>query len=135
MKAMGAWGHMPFENDDARDLGADFVGAPNFNALYACVDIVLAHEGGYLDARDSAAAIAAGEIAAAARGKPGGGVPEDVEAAARALGAPPDDLVQRCRKALVRVQSNSELAELMAEHGELEGPWIDSIDDLLGRLS
>ena len=92
---MGAWGYMPFENDDARDLGGDFVGAPNFNALYACIDIVLAHEGKYLEAPDCAAAIAAGEIVAAALGKPGGGIPEDVEAAARTLGPPPDDLVQK----------------------------------------
>lgn len=132
---MGAWGHLPFENDDAHDIVSEFMERPGFGMLYACTDLVLTKEGAYLEAPDCSAAIAAGEIIAAAHRKAGGGIEDKLKAVAEKLGDPPADLVERMKKALIRVQNNSELADLWHENKELEHEWLDSIDDLLSRLS
>jgi hypothetical protein len=132
---MGAWGHLPFENDDASDFVSEFMDAQGFPLLFAGTDFVLMKQNEYLEAPDCSAAIAASEIVAAALGKPGGGIEEAVIRAAKKLGDPPADLVERCKRAVMRVQSNSELAELWSRNKELDHEWIASIDDLLSRLS
>jgi hypothetical protein len=132
---MGAWGHLPFENDDAHDIVSEFMDAPSFAILFACTDLVLTKEGEYIEAPDGAAVVAAAEIVAAARGKAGGGIEDKIAAAAEKLGDPPIDLVERSKRALVRVQNNSELADLWHQNKELEHDWHDSIEDLLNRLA
>ena len=71
---MGAWGYLPFENDDALDWledleagGADVVR----KALAKAADR-------YVQAPEGAIALAAAEVAAASQGNPLGDLPENV---------------------------------------------------------
>ena len=80
-------------------------------------------------------AIAAGEVVAAARGRPVDGLREDIQQLAIFVGpdVTPDHAV-RAQAAAERVLAGSEVADLWERSGE--GPdWRRSIDDLVRRLS
>ena len=72
----GAWGFLPFENDDALDL-LDQLEAGDAEVVRGA----LATAGdGYVDAPDGCVAIAAAEITSAAQGNPPGDLPENAAA-------------------------------------------------------
>ena len=71
---MGAWGFLPFENDDALDW-LDELEAAGAEAIRGA----LANAGAdYIEAPDGCVAIAAAAITSASQGNPPGDLPEDV---------------------------------------------------------
>jgi hypothetical protein len=65
----GSWGTGSFDNDDAADFVVDVVAQGSTQPLRAAL-LQAASGKGYLEAPDAAAALAAAEMVAAARGKP-----------------------------------------------------------------
>jgi hypothetical protein len=127
---MGAWGFLPFENDDALDWlheleegGADVVRGAQEKT-----------HAGYVAAPDGSVAIAAAEITSASQGNPPGDLPENVAswvtAHGRELGA---ENVELALQAAERVGGDeSELAELWDDADEPE--WRESLGELSERL-
>jgi len=74
---MGAWGTGPFENDCALDWVLDFedAGVPLIKSTFQ--NVAAAHADGYIEVDEGAAAIAAGEVIAAAHGHPMAAADED----------------------------------------------------------
>lgn len=127
---MGAWGYLPFENDDALDWldelrtgGADLVRGALAKA-----------SNGYIEAPEGSIAIAAADIAAACQGNPPGDLPENVADWVTAHGAEltAEDM-ELALEAVGRVAGEkSELAELWDDADEPE--WRESLEDLSERL-
>ena len=127
---MGAWGYLPFENDDALDW-LDELEAGGSDVVRSA----LAKAGdGYIEAPDGAIAIAAAEVASASQGNPLGELPENVADWVTAHGAELSaEDVQMALEAVERVAGEkSELAELWDDADEPE--WRESLDDLAERL-
>jgi hypothetical protein len=127
---MGAWGYLPFENDDALDW-LDELEAGGAEVVRAAV----ANAGDrYIEAPEGAVAIAAAEVTSACQGNPQGDLPENVATWVTAHGAElgAED-VELALEAVGRVAGEkSELAELWDDADEPE--WRESLDDLSGRL-
>jgi hypothetical protein len=127
---MGAWGFLPFENDDALDwLDGLETGGPEVvrGALTTVGD-------GYLEASEGSVAIAAAEVTSACHGNPPGDLPDNVASWVTAHGAElgPDD-VELALQAVARVAGeDSELAELWDDADEPE--WRESLTELAERL-
>jgi hypothetical protein len=129
---MGAWGTAAFDNDDASDWVYDLE-----KRGLAAIDAALtdAEAATDLEMPTDTNAIAAGEVIAAALGRPVEGLREDIQELAIFLG--PDvtpDHASRGRVVAERVRAGSELAELWDESAD-GANWRRSIDDLVGRLT
>ncbi|HET7139649.1 MAG TPA: DUF4259 domain-containing protein [Arthrobacter sp.] len=127
---MGAWGYLPFENDDALDWLEELeAGGANV------VRQALAKAGDrYVEAPDGAIAIAAAEVTSASQGNPLGELPEKVTdwVATHGPEITAED-VEMALEAVERVKGEkSELAELWDDADEPE--WRESLDDLAERL-
>ncbi|MEE9096194.1 DUF4259 domain-containing protein [Pseudarthrobacter phenanthrenivorans] len=127
---MGAWGYLPFENDDALDW-LDELEAGG-------VDVVrkaLAKAGDrYVEAPEGAVALAAAEVTAATQGYPLGDLPENVTdwVTAHGAGITAED-VEMALEAVERIAGErSELGELWDDADEPE--WRESLGDLAERL-
>jgi hypothetical protein len=129
---MGAWGTAAFDNDDA----ADWVYELEKDGI-AAVEAALrdAHGPQELETPTDVNAIAAGEVIAAALGRPVDGLGEEVLGLANAL-APSitPEHAGRARTAVERVLAGSEVAELWAET-EDDDEWRGLVEDLIRRLS
>jgi hypothetical protein len=110
---MGAWGTGHFDNDDACDFAGELGESPSWDRVRQALNGAIASD--YLEAPDASNALAAAAIVAAARSGSADALPEDFQALPRALGALPQDLTSVALKAVQRVATNSELAELWAE--------------------
>jgi hypothetical protein len=127
---MGAWGFLPFENDDALDWldqleggGAELVRGALTKA-----------DTGYLEAQEGSVAVAAAEITSACQGSSLEDLPENVASWVTAHGAElgPED-VELALQAVARVAGDeSELAELWDDADEPE--WRESLTELSERL-
>lgn len=132
---MGAWGEKAFENDSALDWFNDLE-AEGVEALRHLLESVAeTDETDYLDIDDGAAAIAAAEIVAAARGRGRDRLTKPVIAW---LDANADELVEEdivlAAAAIERVVAgSSELRELW-EEGGADSPWHADVRTLLSRL-
>jgi hypothetical protein len=132
---MGAWGEKAFENDSALDWFNDLE-AEGVEALRHLLESVAeTDEEDYLDIDDGAAAIAAAEIVAAARGRGRDRLTEPVIAWLDASG---DELVEEdlllAAAAIERVVgASSELRELW-EEGGTDSPRHADVRTLLTRL-
>lgn len=128
---MGAWGFLPFENDDALDW-LDELEAGGAEVVRGA----LANAGtGYAEAPDGSVAIAAAAITSASQGNPPGDLPEDVASWVTAHGAElgPED-VERALHAVTRVAGEeSELAELWDDADEPE--WRESLGGAVGTAA
>jgi len=127
---MGAWGYLPFENDDALDWMEDLEAGGA-----QVVRQALAKAGDrYVEAPQGAVALAAAEVTAATQGNPLGDLPENVTDWVTAHGAEiTAEDVEMALEAVERVAGDqSELAELWDDADEPE--WRDSLDDLAERL-
>lgn len=129
----GAWGPGSFDNDDALDwvqsCTESKTPAPIAAALQAAI------KPGALDALEGAAAVAAAELVAVAKGKPGKSVPRELS-----------DWLKRqskheiakfapiARKALARVKdpNTSELRQLWKDADDK--PWMNVVGELDARL-
>jgi hypothetical protein len=129
---MGAWGTAAFDNDDASDWVYDL----EKRGMEAIEEALADVEGSTdLEMPTDAKGIAAGEVVAAALGRPVAGLREDIADLATAVaGDIPPDIASRARAAVQRVIARSELAELWDESGE-GAEWRRSVDDLVRRLT
>ena len=129
---MGAWGTAAFDNDDA----SDWVYELEKDGI-AAVDAALkeALGPGELETPTDVNAIAAGEVIAAALGRPVAGLREDILELATALtpSITPEHAT-RARTAIERVLAGSEVAELWGETDD-EDEWRGLVLDLIQRLS
>ncbi|SDS88941.1 protein of unknown function [Pseudarthrobacter equi] len=127
---MGAWGFLPFENDDALDWMDELDGGDTDFVRRA----VTAVGDGYVEAPEGSVAVAAAEVIAASQGTPAGNLPENVAdwVTAHGRGITAED-VELALEAVQRVAGEeSELAELWDDADEPE--WRESVDDLSERL-
>lgn len=130
---MGAWGHGPFDNDDAMDWVADFGEQANWAMIEQSLRAV-AEADGYVEAPESSMAIAAAEAVAVCLGKPHEAAPEVLTAFATKHSEPAGLHVELASKALGRItQPQSELCELW-EETDLADAWKASLKDLNTRL-
>ena len=129
----GAWGDGSFENDDALDWVAECTNAKSIEPVTLALESVL--KGGYIEAPQGSAAIAAAEVVAAAIGKPSLKFPPELQAWVRRM--PTKKLMQlvpTAQKALARINDKklSELKQLWAE-GKPNN-WSAVILELESRL-
>jgi hypothetical protein len=131
---MGAWSHTSFGNDDAMDF-IEEVEADGEAAVANAFEVVIhLADDDYLEAPDACVAIAAGELVAAALGKPSADpLPPAAKAAVKKIKTQ-KTLRGAAHKAICRVLVASELQEVWAETDEY-GLWRDSVQDLIERLS
>lgn len=116
---MGAWGHLPFENDDALDFGYEIEDATDVSPLSEAFEDVLT-EDGVDESHLGSNAVAAAALVASALGAPeavSGRIPEDLKDWLELFGSqvsPP--LAALGARALTAVLGQgSELAELWDE--------------------
>jgi hypothetical protein len=129
---MGAWGTAAFDNDDASDWVYDLEKRGIAAIDDALVDAQAAND---LTGPADVNVIAAGEVIAAALGRPVAGLREDVQELATAVA--PDvtaDHAARARTAAQRVLAGSDVATLWGESEDGQA-WRSSIDDLVRRLA
>lgn len=146
---MGSWGVGPFENDSALDWAGQFDRAyvrPGWfpfrrfdkgNFVKRALRATRGKTGFQLDTWTCEKAVAAAEVVAALRGKPGQAYPAEIE---KWLHAPTlqssPGLVDDAIASVQRVRDDSELCDCWREAKDpanLE-KWIATIDDLLARL-
>lgn len=134
---MGAWDYGTLDNDDAQDFIGDLLDTRGDRWLM--VEAALAIISGTADSTDAvdeAAALAAGEVVAAAAS--GSAAEElDEELAAWAVRAAPKSIYSLAQRAIAAVEAigaKSELRDLWVETGDLK-PWLASLEDLKRRLT
>ena len=129
---MGAWGTAAFDNDDASDWVYDL----EKRGIAAIEDALSEADGsGALEMPTDVNALAAGEVVAAALGRPATGLRDDILSLARVLRSDvTSDHAARARDAAARVLAGSEVADLWSETDE-DGEWRAVVDDLIGRLA
>jgi len=129
----GAWGPGAFENDDALDWV--HLCANSKDGAFIASALETALQPGGLQASEAAAAIAAAEVVAAAKGKPGVGLPKELS---DWLNQQPKQEIAKyapvARKALSRVKdpSVSELGQLWEESTDKH--WARTVAELETRL-
>lgn len=131
---MGAWGAGAFENDDAMDwVALDLEDSRDAGPVVGALRV--AEGDGYLEAPEGSVAIAAAEVVAALAGRPGTGLPEEVEYWVRERDGVERETVELAAHAVGRVRNGpgSELRELWEEAGQPE-EWYGEVDGLLARL-
>jgi hypothetical protein len=129
---MGAWGTAAFDNDDASDWVYELE-RDGIVAIDAALKEALGP--GELEMPTDVNAIAAGEIIAAALGRPVADLREDVLGLANGLaGSITPEHAPRARSAVERVLAGSEVAELWAETDD-EDEWRGLVQDLIRRLT
>jgi len=129
---MGAWGVGSFENDEASDWVCDLEDVQDWGDVRAALQEVMDGSG---DDEPSVCcvALAAGEVVAAAIGRPIPDLPDEAAAWVKEHQACPDDLAALAGQAVSRVGTRSYLLELWEESDSLE-PWRATIRDLESRL-
>jgi hypothetical protein len=131
---MGAWGDGSFDNDDAADWLIDLVSGDTLEPVLVAFDEVLTGEG-YVEEDSGFMIIAAGEVVALLRGKPGQDLPEHLIAWHDEHHLPVDDtLAQQAIQAVQMVHDASELRDFWEESPEDFQVWEQGVKDLLSRL-
>lgn len=129
---MGTWGHDAFSNDDALDWLGELLDAGNLGPVEEALTTAASAET-YLDAPDCTQALAAAEVVAALRGKPGGGLPKKLVPWLEGRPRPADALLDTARRAVAKVMQDSELKDLWVESGHPQA-WEEGVRDLQARL-
>jgi hypothetical protein len=132
---MGAWGVLAFDNDEACDWASDLDDVDDLSLVDSAFTEVEGDED--MHAHDACNALAACEVLARLRGKPGYSNPytEQVDAwvAAHPI-VPPPEILARAIAIIYRVlREKSELRELWGDAGDDAG-WRESVADLCVRL-
>jgi hypothetical protein len=134
---MGAWGHLPFDNDTTNDWADGLDQVDDLSLVESAFDDVDAVGADYLDQDIASSALGACEVLARLLGHPGytNVYTEKVDqwVAAHKI-KPPPWLLNRASAALDRILSdNSELCELWQE-GDGAGDWRAALEDLRVRM-
>jgi hypothetical protein len=134
---MGAWGHLPFDNDDTNDWADGLEDVGDLSLVEAAFQELEDVGDGYVDQVVACNAIGACEVLARLQGRPGytNAYTEKVDqwVAARKI-KPPPELVKRASAAIGRILGNdSELRELW-EEGEEANAWRAALEDLRARV-
>ena len=133
MAGAGATGPGSFENDDAWDWVNDCTRSAGPKAIAAAFRTV---SGSYVEAPEASAAIAAAEVVAAARGKPGPGFPGELrDWLERQTRAEIAGLAPVAVKVIERIANGpgSELQTLWKQSKHYDR-WQRNMQDLLARL-
>ena len=134
---MGAWGHLPFDNDATNDWAYGLDDVDDLSLVESAFEELEAVGDDYLDQDVACEALGACEVLARLRGQPGytNAYTEKVDqwVAARSIVVPPS-LQKRASAAIDRILGDeSELRELW-EEGD-EGPaWRAAVEDLRRRV-
>ncbi len=133
---MGAWGELAFDNDAANDWAYGLEHVHDLSLVESALLEVEAVGGGYLDQDAACNVLAACEVLARLRGRPGyrNAYTEKVDAwvTVHAL-VPSPALLSRAKAAIARVLADdSELRELWDEGGG--EAWRAAVADLQRRL-
>ncbi len=132
---MGAWGALAFDNDEANDWAYDLEDA--FDLSMVAKAFAEVERGGYLESSTASEALAACEVLARLKGRPGytNAYTDKVDRwVATHQIDPPVDLVNRGNAAIDRILGDdSELRELWAESGDED--WLAAVADLRSRLT
>lgn len=129
----GAWGPGNFDNDDALDWAGQCVASKGAGVIAATLQSAL--QARAIEAPDGAMAVAAAEVVAAAKGKPGKALPRELrDWLDRQPKADIARLAPIARKAIVRIKDPklSEVAQLWHESGDKR--WQDMMAELEIRL-
>ena len=132
---MGSWGSRPFENDTALDLWASLRRSGETAMLYRVFHDALARPDDYFDVPDAEAAIAAGELVAAAFGHEGMDLPDGAMAWAVEHRKQLD--VEILKQALLAVGRVFDEAPLLMESWfsrTSAEEWLARVEDLRDRL-
>ena len=129
---MGAWGVLPFENDNASDWVWSLEDAEDFSVLSEALDAVASQDDIFEDCEE---AVAAAEVVAALRGHPLSELPDEVSAFIKKHGKkkPPAKLVELAVGVVRRISEDSDLRNRWQEAGSAED-WLKTTSDLLKRL-
>ena len=134
---MGAWGVLAFDNDTANDWAYELESSRDLSLIDSALARVEASGNNYLDADAASEALAACEVLARLKGKPGysNAYTEKVDAwVENHAGEPPTALVARAEAVIDRILGeNSELRDLWAD-SDIDA-WKRSVDDLRQRLT
>jgi hypothetical protein len=130
----GAWEAGSFENDNALDWAEECSRAPGSSLLVATLEAAL--RPAYLEAPDASTAVAAAEVIAAARGKPGANLPKSLNSWLQRQ--PVGDIAKlapTASRAMDRILNGpgSELQELWKESASYDS-WRRNMRELEGRL-
>lgn len=131
---MGAWGHGPFENDDASDWIFELEDSEDLSAIEQAFQPVLQAGSAQPEAPACCAALAAAEVVAALARRPCDSLPEELTAWIAGRGPAPAPLAQTARRAVAAIKTKSELRELWRETDYFHD-WLDSVSSLEGRLA
>ena len=134
---MGAWGVLAFDNDDANDWAYDLDRVSDLSLVESAFEQVEAVGSTYLEQGLACNALAACEVLARLRGRPGykNAYTDKVDQwVAKHRIDPPSGLVTRGETAIVRILGpESELREIWEDAGDQE--WRAAVDDLRSRMS
>jgi hypothetical protein len=135
---MGAWGHLNFENDTALDLVYEIEEKGADRIKIAIEAVNSREEDAFLDSDLCAEALAAIEYIAAVKNKASEDFPEDAEEwltpANKDSLLAIRNLVPNSKKAIDRIQHNSELKDLWEETEDFD-KWTKVLEDLAARIS
>lgn len=134
---MGAWGHLPFDNDTTNDWAYGLEEVDDLSLVEAAFDELEEVDDDYLDQDIACNALGACEVLARLLGRPGytNVYTEKVDpwVAAHEI-KPPPAVVKRASAAIDRILgADSELRELW-EEGDEGGAWRAAIEDLRARV-
>ncbi|MBJ7609334.1 MAG: DUF4259 domain-containing protein [Candidatus Dormibacteraeota bacterium] len=134
---MGAWGALAFDNDPANDWAYDLDGVADLSLVESALADVEAVGDDYLELDVASNALAATEVLARLRGRPGYSNPYTAKVdqwVAAHPEQPSGELVERATAVLDRiVTAPSELRELWDETPTAE-EWRRGVEDLRSRL-
>ena len=134
---MGAWGVFEFENDDACDWADELEESQDLSPVEsAFAEVESATD--YLEAPDAAVALAACEVLARLKGKPGHTDPhsEPIDNWVRSNPQPVDaELIARACSVIDRILGpDSELSGLWSDSDSAD-QWLEAVKDLRRRLT
>jgi hypothetical protein len=134
---MGAWGPLAFDNDEANDWAYELEGVDDLSLVTAAFENVAVAGEGYLEQDVGSIGLAACEVVARLRGRPGhsNSYTEKVDrwVAAHKID-PPAELIVKGNAVIDRILGpESELQELWEEAGVDE--WRSAVADLRARMT
>jgi hypothetical protein len=132
---MGAWGVGSWDNDDAGDWVYELEESKDLGFVIETLRAVTEPEDDYLESPICCEALAAAEVVAAGNGKPGVGLPEEVQAWLVKVNPGIDSkILGMARHAVETIGKKSELLELWEESDSLL-EWQEAMADLKARLA